>query len=90
MSSQQPTNQTQHNGTTHSAGPGASSRSPSSTAMLSRFLYDRTGVPDRLVARSYNAATPGPGFEGDAAELERYMSQSSAGVQGSGSTARRA
>ncbi|TFB07612.1 hypothetical protein CCMA1212_000260 [Trichoderma ghanense] len=59
--------------------------------MLSRFLYDRTGVPDRLVARSYNAATPGPGFQGGAAELERYMSQSSAGVQStSGSTARRA
>ncbi|KAH0493158.1 hypothetical protein TgHK011_008077 [Trichoderma gracile] len=86
MSSQQQTNQTQHNGTTHSAG--APSRSPSSTAMLSRFLYDRTGVPDRLVARSYNAATPGPGYEGDAAELERYMAQSSAGVHGSGTTAR--
>ncbi|PTB77315.1 hypothetical protein M440DRAFT_1209355 [Trichoderma longibrachiatum ATCC 18648] len=58
--------------------------------MLSRFLYDRTGVPDRLVARSYNATAPGPGYEGDAAELERYMSQSSAGVQSTGTTVRRA
>ncbi|KAH8121584.1 hypothetical protein LI328DRAFT_171533 [Trichoderma asperelloides] len=74
MSSQQPRN-----------GNSASNRSPSNNssaaqnpAMLSRFLYDRTGLPDRLVARSFNAATQNRpnGHEASASELEYYMAQS--------------
>ncbi|KAK1248282.1 hypothetical protein MKX08_006502 [Trichoderma sp. CBMAI-0020] len=71
MTSQQPRN-----------GNSASNRSPSNIAqnpaMLSRFLYDRTSLPDRLVARSFNAATQNRpnGHEASASELEYYMSQS--------------
>lgn len=56
--------------------------------MLSRFLYDRTSVPDRLVARSFNPATQGSGHEADASELEHYMSQSTSSAQATGSTVR--
>ncbi|EHK43816.1 uncharacterized protein TrAtP1_008236 [Trichoderma atroviride] len=72
MTSQQPRN-----------GNSASNRSPSNStaqdpAMLSRFLYDRTSLSDRLVARSFNAATQNRpnGHEASASELEYYMSQS--------------
>ncbi|KAL6692833.1 hypothetical protein J3F84DRAFT_382443 [Trichoderma pleuroticola] len=85
--SQQPNNgSTQHNGNS-AASPSASSTAQS-PAMLSRFLYDRTSVQDRLVARSFNAATPGPGNDADAAELEHYMSQSSSNAQAAGSGVR--
>ncbi|UKZ49682.1 hypothetical protein TrVGV298_003930 [Trichoderma virens] len=83
-----------NNSSNQQNGNSASSPSPSSTAqspaMLSRFLYDRTSVPDRLVARSFNAATQGPGHDADASELEHYMSQSSNNVQTTGANGRRA
>ncbi|PTB44592.1 hypothetical protein M441DRAFT_55621 [Trichoderma asperellum CBS 433.97] len=55
-----------------------SSTAAQNPAMLSRFLYDRTGLPDRLVARSFNAATQNRpnGHEASASELEYYMAQS--------------
>ncbi|KAF3059161.1 hypothetical protein CFAM422_011626 [Trichoderma lentiforme] len=88
--SQQPNNSsTQHNGNSASS-PSTASSTAQSPAMLSRFLYDRTSVQDRLVARSFNAATQGSGHDAAAAELEHYMSQSSSNAQAGGSNVRQA
>ncbi|KAL7923308.1 hypothetical protein ACQKWADRAFT_290528 [Trichoderma austrokoningii] len=71
-----------------SANAHCCSSTAQNPAMLSRFLYDRTSLPDRLVARSFNAATQSRpnGHEASASELEYYMSQSTNNADANAST----